>query len=203
MLSIIAEQEALLPIRRIMNTLLRASQGCLAPLFHDAGEDTAGLVAIAAEESVDLGEGGDDFLIKVADWAERDVPGAREGLIAACRLDPTRIAPVAARTLNRSYLIEAWAGLDENDRLRFSPNWDGIFDSCSKKTKLHILEEIAKVQDGFHLRAVTMLAIADPDPEVKKRAIALVNSLLWLNLDQDADGADAQAVPVPAVSAQG
>lgn len=189
LLSLIAEHEAVLPVRRVVRALLRNADHEVAPLFLNATPDTSALLPVAVQESEDLGAGGLDFLVNVAAWARKDLPGARDGLALAAALDAAELCRAIAVSPDRVFLLEAWTNLDERERFRNPPDWAHIFTGCTDADKLRILDIIDGLRDEYPLRAVAMLAFTDPGEQVQKRAVAIVKRLVAGAPDADAKGA--------------
>ena len=197
LLSVIASHEDVLPIRRVIKAMLQMAGGEVAALFRGADPDASSLLPVAVEECEALGPGGIDFFVEAAGWAKAGRPGAREGIAAAAALDPPQLREAIPKTPDRAWLLSAWAGLDERERLRNSPDWNHVFDGCDKTDKLLILDILDRVKEEYHLRAVTLLAFSDPDTEVRERAVRIVNSLLWLGIRNETAEDVAEVVSEP------
>ncbi|MDR3211902.1 MAG: HEAT repeat domain-containing protein [Planctomycetota bacterium] len=178
----IARHITKLPIRRIIKSLLKISDGELAPLFSKVGKETSPLLPVAAAEGEVLGPGGDVFLSKVASWVRADSPGARQGLKLAAILDPSQLRLAMNISPDKAILLETWAEMDDKDRVQNIPEWGSIFDNCSDADKLTIMKVIRKTKEVRPLRSVAMLAFLEPDGPVRDMAVKLTSEILAIGL---------------------
>ncbi len=181
LLTEMAHLGAELPTRRLLHVMLKFKGGELAALFEGAGPDTAGLVAPAAAEAESMGRGGAEFFVRLASWVRLEAGGAREGLAAAAQLDPAQLVEAMRKGPDRVFLLEAWAGLGPRDRLRYSPDLDGLFLASEAKDRLFALGVLSRLSEERHLRSVATLAFGDRDPNVKAAAISLTRSLVSMD----------------------
>ncbi len=166
------------PTRRLLRVMLKNSDGELATLFEGLGRGASVLVPEAAAEADAMGPGGEDFFRTLAAWVRLDALRAREGLAAAAILDPAQLTAAMRGSADGVFLLEAWAGLPPQERLRNNPDLDYLFASCDIPDRLLALEILDRLPEERHLRPVAMLAFGERAPDVKTAAAGLVRKLL-------------------------
>lgn len=166
-----------LPAHRLLRIMLRFKNGELAALFAGVSSVASVLTAAAAAEADCLGNGGAEYFRTVASWVREERKGAREGLAAAAHLDPTQLLEAMRLSPDRVFLLEAWAGLNARERLRHTPDLDGLFAASTASDKLLALDILARLGEERYLRAVASLAFAEHDAAVKAAAIGLTRIL--------------------------
>lgn len=167
-----------MPTRRLLREMLRFKSGELAALFKGVGPETAWLVEDAAAEADSLGKRGEDLFRKMAAWAREGVKGAVSGMREAVRLDPAQLVAAMKHSPHQVYLLDAWSGLNQRDRINHPPDLDSLFIVSDVADRLAVLAILSHLGEERYLRSVAMVAFSDGDTGVREAAVELVRKLV-------------------------
>lgn len=166
-------------VMRIVDVMLRNKGGALAELFWGASPSVAGLLAQAAAEAVHLGEKGDLLFHTVANWVRSGVPRAGEALQAMAFLSPSTLVKAMTNCADQLFLIKAWSGLPEKDRILNYPNFYSFFANASPEDAVAGIQILQKLQDPRILKVVAYTAFSSREPAVRKAALTLTRELIF------------------------
>lgn len=167
-----------MPTRRLLREMLKFKDGDLSALFKGTGPETACLIEDAAAEADYLGTRGEELFRKMGARAREGVECAVDAVREAARLDPAQLIAAMRHSPHQVYLLEAWAGLSQRDRLNHQPDLDALFAAADTADRRMAMAILSRLGEERYLRRVAMSAFSDSDTEVRTAAATLVRKLV-------------------------
>lgn len=165
-------------IHSVVRALLVNTRGALAELFRDAPPEACQILAYASTQATSMGENAEELFLKVANWAGKGVPGATPALRGMAALAPGALVGAMAKSGDPIFLIEAWSGLPEHDRLAHRPKFRIFFAEASQPDALEALRLLENIHDHHALQDLADVAFTSRYPDVRKAALSLARGLI-------------------------